>query len=81
MFTEIRDAIGWVAAGLANAGFAFVKIPPFQNLPQSTQDAPRFFADCYAYLNALAASLPNEWMFRIRVVAIVLIVYRALSAA
>lgn len=75
MFTEIRDAIGWVAAGLKNSGFAFVKIPPFPNLPHSPQDASRFFADCYTYLNALSASLPNEWMFRIRVVAIVLIVY------
>jgi chitosanase len=75
LFTEIRDAIGWVAAGLTNAGFAFVKIPPFPNLPQSPQDAARFFTQVYAYLNALAASLPNEWMFRIRVVAIVLIVY------
>jgi chitosanase len=75
LFTEIRDGIAWVAAGMAKVNLADVHIPPLPNLPQSPQDASRFFAEAYTYLHALAASIPNEWMFRIRIVAIVLIVY------
>lgn len=76
LFTEIRDAIAWVAAGLAKASAgALPSLPPLPALPSSFGDVGRFFADAYTYLQALAASLPNEWMFRIRVVAIVLIIY------
>jgi hypothetical protein len=54
---------------------AYVHVPQFPNLPKSPQDVQRFVAEGYIYLHALLASIPNEWMFRIRVVAIVLIVY------
>ena len=41
----------------------------------SPQDAQRFFAESYVYLHALLASIPNEWIFRIRIVAVLLIFY------
>ena len=75
LFTEIRDAIAWVAAGLAKTGAAGKLVPPLPALPRSTADLTHFLSDAYNYLHALAASIPNEWMFRMRVVAIVLIFY------
>lgn len=74
LFTEIRDSIAWVTAGLSK-DLTLVQVPPFPALPQSPQDAPRFFTDFYAYLHGFLSSIPNEWMFRIRVVAILLIFY------
>ncbi len=75
LFTEIRDAIAWVAGGLAKTGVVGNFIPPLPALPQSTADIARFLSGSYNYLHALAGSIPNEWMFRIRIVAIVLICY------
>jgi chitosanase len=75
LFTEIRDDFAWVTAGLSKVDLSQVKVPPFPNMPQSAQDAPQFLAQLNAWLTALLASIPNEWMFRIRIVAIVLIVY------
>ena len=74
LFAEIRDGIAWATAGLSK-DLAHVHVPPFPALPRSPQDAQRFFAESYVYLHGLLASIPNEWMFRIRVVAIVLIFY------
>lgn len=74
LFTEIRDGIAWVTAGMAK-DLTYVHVPAFPKLPQSPQDAQRFFAEAYVYLHALLASIPNAWMFRIRIVAIVLILY------
>ncbi|HTW36666.1 MAG TPA: peptidoglycan-binding protein [Rhizomicrobium sp.] len=74
LFAEIRDGIAWVTAGLSK-DLAYVHVPPFPALPQSPQDAQRFFAESYVYLHALLASIPNAWMFRIRIVAMLLIVY------
>ena len=74
LFAEIRDAITWATAGLAK-DLTTVHVPPFPALPHSPQDVQRFFAEAYVYLHALLASIPNEWIFRIRVVAIVLVLY------
>jgi chitosanase len=74
LFAEIRDSIAWVTAGLSK-NLAHVHVPPFPVLPRSPRDAQRFFAESYVYLHALLASIPNEWIFRIRVVAILLVVY------
>lgn len=74
-FTEARDWLAWVYAGpISN----FVKpvvpgaLPAF---PQTMADVPRFFADWTHYLQMLAATTPNEWMFRIRAAAIALLAY------
>jgi chitosanase len=74
LFAEIRDSIAWATAGLSK-DLAYVHVPPFPALPQSPQDAQRFFAQSYVYLHALLASIPNEWIFRIRIVAVLLIFY------
>ena len=75
LFTQVRDGAAWVEAGLAKGNIAGVQLPAFPALPQSPQDSLRFAAEAYTYLHALAAQLPNEWVFRIRVVAIVLVLY------
>jgi chitosanase len=74
LFAEIRDSIAWVTSGLSK-DLAYVHVPPFPALPQSPQDAQRFFAQSYVYLHAVLASIPNEWIFRIRIVAVLLIFY------
>jgi chitosanase len=74
LFAEIRDSIAWVTSGLSK-DLAYVHVPPFPALPHSPQDAQRFFAESYVYVHALLASIPNEWIFRIRVVAILLVFY------
>ncbi|HUO91489.1 MAG TPA: chitosanase, partial [Rhizomicrobium sp.] len=75
LFTEIRDGLAWVSAGLSRVDLSQVKIPPFPNMPQSSADVPGFLVQLYAYVQTVSASIPNEWMFRIRIVAIVLILY------
>jgi hypothetical protein len=75
LFTQVRDGAAWVEAGLAKGNIAGVQLPAFPALPQSPQDSLRFAAEAYTYLHALAAQLPNEWVFRIRLVAIVLVLY------
>ena len=74
LFAEIRDGIAWATAGLSK-DLAHVHVPPFPALPHSSQDAQRFFAESYVYLHAVLASIPNEWIFRIRIVAVLLIFY------
>jgi len=74
LFAEIRDGIAWATAGLAK-DLTYVHVPPFPALPRSPQDAQRFFAESYVYVHAVLASIPNEWIFRIRIVAIVLVLY------
>jgi chitosanase len=74
-FTEARDWIAWVYAGPISS---FVKpvlpgtLPVF---PQTMNDVPRFFTDWSHYIQMLAATTPNEWMFRIRAAAIALLAY------
>jgi len=75
LLTELRDALAWVQAGLSKVDISQIKIPPFPNLPQSTADWPGFLYQLYGYVQTVSASVPNEWMFRIRIVAIVLILY------
>ncbi len=78
-FTEARDAIVWVVAGpwsmIAKPGASGTALPALPSLPRSSADLPRFLSDAYAYLHALAALLPNEWVFRLRIVAFVLLCY------
>ena len=74
LFAEVRDAIAWATAGLSK-DLAYVHVPPFPALPHSPQDAQRFLAESYVYLHAVLASIPNDWILRIRVVAIVLVLY------
>ena len=75
LLTQVRDGVVWVEAGLAKGNIAGVQLPSFPALPHSPQDTTRFLAEAYTYVHALAASIPNEWMFRIRIVAIVMILY------
>lgn len=74
-FTEVRDWLAWVYAGpISN----FVKpivpgtLPAF---PQTMADLPRFLSEWSHYLQMLAATTPNEWMFRIRAAAVALLAY------
>jgi cell division protein FtsB len=75
LFTEARDTIAWVSAGLSNAATSHQLLPPLPPLPQSTGQVGAFLNGAYAYINAAAASLPNEWIFRLHIAAMLLIVY------
>ncbi|MDE2163779.1 MAG: chitosanase [Alphaproteobacteria bacterium] len=74
-FTETRDAIAWVQAGPFSSFVKPLMPSNFPPLPQSTSDVMRFLSQVDVYFRALAASLPNEWLFRIRMAAFVLICY------
>jgi chitosanase len=75
ILTEARDALAWVQAG----PFSGV-IPPgiptnLPVLPKSSADVPSFLRQGADYLHSFAASVPNEWLFRVRIAALVLIGY------
>ncbi|MEI9989080.1 MAG: peptidoglycan-binding protein [Rhizomicrobium sp.] len=75
---QARDAIAWVQAGpwtsatKPGAAFSTVAVP---NLPQSTTDLSSFLSHAGAYAQAIAEAIPNEWLFRIRILALALICY------
>lgn len=77
--TEARDAIAWVRAGpwstVIKPGTPGNPIPTAPQAPQSSADFMRFLSDAYSYVQGLAAALPNEWVFRIRMIAFALICY------
>ena len=74
ILTEARDALAWVQAGPFSAVIP-PGIPNLPALPKSSADLPAFFAQCANYLHGIAASVPNEWLFRVRIAALVLIGY------
>jgi len=74
ILTEARDALAWVQAGPFSQLVQPI-IPNLPKFPQSSADAPRFFSQCYDYLHVVAASVPNEWLFRARIAALVLVGY------
>lgn len=77
--TETRDAVAWVSSGPWSAavkrGAPLVPIPGFPPLPQSMADIGHFLSGAYGYVHALAAMVPNEWMFRLRMFAFALLCY------
>ncbi len=73
--TETRDALAWVQTGPLGQLVKPILPAKLPALPQSWNDVSRFLSDCYAYLQGLAAAAPNEWVFRIRVAALLLLVY------
>jgi peptidoglycan hydrolase-like protein with peptidoglycan-binding domain len=78
ILTEARDALAWFAAGpFSQAIKPIIPIVPsnLPSLPKSSADVPRFVEQGHSYLQTLAASVPNEWLFRARIAALVLIRY------
>jgi hypothetical protein len=75
ILTEARDALAWFAAGPFSQAIKPIIPSNLPALPQSSADVPRFVSQGHSYLQTLAASVPNEWLFRIRIAALVLIGY------
>jgi hypothetical protein len=75
-FTEARDAIAWVQAGLAKTAPPVPTAgPATTQVPTSMSQLEAFFSQAWSYVHGLAASLPNDWVFRIRILALALICY------
>ncbi len=75
ILTETRDALAWFAAGPFTQAIRPIIPSNLPSLPQSSADVPRFVAQGHGYLQTLAASVPNEWLFRTRIAALVLVGY------
>jgi hypothetical protein len=75
ILTEARDALAWFAAGPFSQAIKPIIPTNLPTLPQTSADVPRFVAQGHSYLQTLAASVPNEWLFRARIGALVLIGY------
>jgi chitosanase len=74
--TQLRDFFAWVEAeAVAPALKQIAVIHPFPALPSSTAELGRFSSQLFVYSQGIAASLPNEWVFRIRAAAFLLICY------
>jgi hypothetical protein len=75
ILTEARDALAWFVAGPFTQAINPMIPSNLPSLPKSSADVPRFVAQGHSYLQTLAASVPNEWLFRARIAALVLIGY------
>lgn len=74
--TQLRDFFAWVQAQVATPALnSVLAAHPFPPLPSSTADVGRFIAQFNVYAQGIAASLPNDWVFRIRAAAFVLICF------
>lgn len=74
-FTEARDWLAWVYAGPVTTIVKPVLPGTLPAFPQTFQDVPTFFSQWVHYIQMMAATTPNEWMFRIRAAAIALLAY------
>lgn len=74
-FTEARDWLAWVYAGPISDFVKPVLPAALPVFPKSMDEVPRFVTDWSHYVQMLAATTPNEWMFRIRAAAIALLAY------
>ena len=88
-FTEARDFFSWKEAATTTAtqGSSIAATPAtvpaapdaVQAVAPSSADqtvaAPDTASQVFAYLHNIAASIPNEWIFRLRIGAAVLIAY------
>lgn len=71
--SDLRDFFAWALSGPLGS---IVHLPEnIPALPQTADDALRFVADLYRYVQEVAASLPAEWVYRVRVAAWVLFAY------
>lgn len=71
--SDLRDFLAWAQSGPLGQVLHWPENLP--KPPRSLDDAARFFTDLYAYFQGFAASLPAEWVYRIRVAALVLFAY------
>jgi chitosanase len=83
-FTEGRDFLSWTkatgnAAPAAPAAVPAVAHPVSQisNLDQAMSAARDYGSQAWIMLHNLAGTVPNEWVFRLRVAALALIAYAA----
>ena len=89
LFTEARDFFSWREAQTATPTTAApdtatapaiettapATVPTTVDQTTATPPSDDTLAQAYDYIHKIAASIPNEWVFRLRIVAVALIAY------
>ncbi|MBV9991966.1 MAG: peptidoglycan-binding protein [Alphaproteobacteria bacterium] len=75
-FTESRDLLAWTnTSGGQNAPQLHAVQGPAKDVFQSLSSARDWATQTYIQLHNFAATIPNDWVFRLRVAALALIAY------
>ncbi len=81
-FTESRDLLAWTStSGGQEAPQLHAVQGPAKDVYQSLSGARDWATETYIQLHNFAATIPNDWVFRLRVAALALIAYAVMRFA
>ena len=82
VFTESRDLLAWTnTSGGQQAPQLHTVQGPAKDVYQQLSGARDWATDTYIQLHNFAATIPNDWIFRLRVAALALIAYAVMRFA